>query len=231
MVAAGFTLKKIRTAQTLGEKLRRARKRLGVDLVEAELATKVRAKYLEALENGDFELLPNEIYVKGFLFAYTNYLGLEAKKMEELYDMETLSRKTDNPDVLTSVKPVKERSLVVTPKLLIVAMAIVFCLSAVVYIIFQVIGFASVPSLAINSPSKDVVIEDEAVKVSGQTDPGVKLKINKESISVASDGSFQQEVSLQNGINTIIVSAVNKANKEAIKTLVVERKIKTAELK
>ena len=66
MVAAGFTFRKIRTSQTLGEKLRRARKKKGVDLVGAELETKVRAKYLESLELEDFDLVAERYLREGF---------------------------------------------------------------------------------------------------------------------------------------------------------------------
>lgn len=231
MVAAGFTLRKIRTAQTLGEKLCRARKRKGVDLIEAELETKIRAKYLEALESGDFELLPNDIYTKGFLTVYAQYLGLDAKNVTELYDMEKSSRNREVDQTFSVVKMIKEKSLVVTPKLIIICLAIVFCLSAVTYIILQVLNFASVPRLAIDSPNRDMVVESETIEVAGLTDPGVNLKINKEPIPVASDGKFIREVSLQNGINTIVISATNKANKEASKIVIVEKKVKTAEVK
>ncbi len=229
MIAAGFTLRRIRTVQTLGEKMRRARKRKGIDLVEAELATKIRAKYLEALESGDFELLPNDVYVKGFLTVYAQYLGLDPNKVEELYDMEKSARRLDDPELFSSSKPIKERALIFTPKLAVIIFAVLFCISAVIYIIFQVLSFASVPRLAIDSPSKDMVTESEAIKVVGTTDPGVNLNINKEPISLTSDGKFQQEISLQKGLNTIVISAKNKANKESSKVFVVERKTKTAE--
>jgi len=229
MVAAGFTRRKIRTVQTLGEKLSRARKRKGVDLIEAELATKVRAKYLEALESGDFEFLPNDIYTKGFLTVYAQYLGLDAKKIAELYDLERSSRKSEDDQTFLTAKPVKEKSLVITSKMVVICLAALFCLSAVVYIVFQVLSFASVPRLVIDSPNRDLIVESETIKIIGVTDPGVNLRINKEAIPVTSDGKFEREVTLQSGLNTIIVTATNKANKEASKVVIVERKVKTAE--
>jgi len=50
-----------------------------VDLNEAEAATKIRAKYLRALEDERFEILPAQTYVKGFLRAYADYLGLDGQ--------------------------------------------------------------------------------------------------------------------------------------------------------
>ncbi|MEI6144509.1 MAG: helix-turn-helix domain-containing protein [Candidatus Berkelbacteria bacterium] len=231
MVAAGFKLRKIRTVHTLGEKFRRARKRRGVDLIEAELSTKVRAKYLEALENEDFDLLPNAIYTRGFISTYADYLDLDSKKMINLWEQQTSAAGNEVGDDFRSGKAVKERSFVVTPRIIALCVGAAFCLLAVAYIVFQVISFASVPKLAIDSPAKDSVVETDQILVSGKTDAGVNLAVNKESITVGSDGSFQQYVALQNGLNTIVITAKNKANKEDSKVFVVERKTKTAENK
>lgn len=53
--------------------------RRGVDFAQAEAAIKIRVKYLKALEDDQFELLPAETYVKGFLRTYAEYLGLDGQ--------------------------------------------------------------------------------------------------------------------------------------------------------
>ena len=63
----------------IGNSLREARVRRGVDFAEAELATKIRGKYLRALEDEQFEILPADTYVKGFLRTYADYLGLDGQ--------------------------------------------------------------------------------------------------------------------------------------------------------
>ena len=63
----------------IGNSLREARVRRGIELAQAEQATKVRTKYLRALEEEHFELLPSETYVKGFLRTYADYLGLDGQ--------------------------------------------------------------------------------------------------------------------------------------------------------
>jgi hypothetical protein len=63
----------------IGNSLREARVRRGVELAQAEQATKIRTKYLRALEEERFELLPSETYVKGFLRTYADYLGLDGQ--------------------------------------------------------------------------------------------------------------------------------------------------------
>jgi hypothetical protein len=63
----------------IGNSLHEARVRQGVGLPTAESATKIRAKYLKALEEEQFELLPAPTYVRGFLRTYAEYLGLDGQ--------------------------------------------------------------------------------------------------------------------------------------------------------
>ena len=70
----------------LGNSLREARTRQGLDLPQAELATKIRGKYLRALEEEHFEVLPAETYVKGFLRAYADFLGLDGQLYVDEYE-------------------------------------------------------------------------------------------------------------------------------------------------
>jgi cytoskeleton protein RodZ len=72
----------------IGNSLREARLRQGLDLAEIEQATKIRSRYLRALEDEQFELLPAQTYVKGFLKAYADQLGLDG----DLYVEEFNSR-------------------------------------------------------------------------------------------------------------------------------------------
>jgi cytoskeleton protein RodZ len=72
----------------IGNSLREARLRQGLDLTEIEQATKIRSRYLRALEEEQFELLPAQTYVKGFLKAYADQLGLDG----DLYVEEFNSR-------------------------------------------------------------------------------------------------------------------------------------------
>src|SRR2546423_1029507 len=69
----------------IGERLREARMRQGLDISEAETFTKIRAKYLRALENDEFSMLPGSTYVKSFLRTYAEYLGLDAQLLVEEY--------------------------------------------------------------------------------------------------------------------------------------------------
>ncbi|HEX8103898.1 MAG TPA: helix-turn-helix domain-containing protein [Solirubrobacteraceae bacterium] len=69
----------------IGATLHEARLRRKVDIVEVEAETKIRARYLRALEEEEWDLLPGPTYVKTFLRTYGEYLGLDAKLLVEEY--------------------------------------------------------------------------------------------------------------------------------------------------
>ncbi|HZT91180.1 MAG TPA: helix-turn-helix domain-containing protein [Gaiellaceae bacterium] len=70
----------------IGSSLREARTRRGIDFAQAELATKIRGKYLRALEEEEFDVLPAQTYVKGFLRTYAEYLGLDGQLYVDEYN-------------------------------------------------------------------------------------------------------------------------------------------------
>jgi cytoskeleton protein RodZ len=70
----------------IGNSLREARLRQGFELPRVEADTKIRAKYLRALEEEHFEVLPGETYVKGFLRTYSEYLGLDGQLYADEYN-------------------------------------------------------------------------------------------------------------------------------------------------
>ena len=68
---------------TIGDTLREARMRQQIDISEVEEHTKIRAKYLRALENEEFGLLPGTTFVRSFLRTYAEYLGLDPHLLVE----------------------------------------------------------------------------------------------------------------------------------------------------
>jgi cytoskeletal protein RodZ len=71
--------------QAIGDTLREARMRQKIDITEIEAKTKIRAKYLRAMENEEFDLLPGSTFAKSFLRTYAEALGLDAHRLVEEY--------------------------------------------------------------------------------------------------------------------------------------------------
>jgi cytoskeletal protein RodZ len=81
----------------IGSSLREARTRQGLDVNEMEFRTKVRAKYLRALEAEQFDQLPGHTYIKGFLRTYADALGLDGQLYVDEYNSRYVAGEDDAP--------------------------------------------------------------------------------------------------------------------------------------
>jgi cytoskeleton protein RodZ len=115
----------------IGSTLRETRMRRRIDIVEVESHTKIRAKYLRALENEEWDLLPGPTFVKTFLRTYGDYLGLDSKMLVEEYKQRF---ERPGPQDLLPFSPRsssrRQRRPPVVPPFLIVAVCIVALLAA-----------------------------------------------------------------------------------------------------
>jgi cytoskeleton protein RodZ len=81
----------------IGNSLREARLRQGLEFPELEYMTKIRSKYLRALEEEQFDLLPAQTYVKGFLRTYAEFLGLDGQLYVDEYNSRYVAGDEENP--------------------------------------------------------------------------------------------------------------------------------------
>jgi len=88
----------------IGHALKRARVEKNLSLAQAEEETKIRQKYLLALENENFNAIPGRVYAKGFLRNYAQYLGLNAEELVWWYEKQYPSEEGSSEQVLTPEK-------------------------------------------------------------------------------------------------------------------------------
>jgi len=73
----------------IGSILRETRMRARIDISQVEADTKIRGKYLRALENEEWSLLPGDVYVRTFMRTYAEYLGIDPRPLVDEYDRRT----------------------------------------------------------------------------------------------------------------------------------------------
>jgi cytoskeleton protein RodZ len=115
---------------SFGDKLRREREMRGVTLEEISESTKIGTRSLRALEQEDFEKLPGGIFNKGFVRAYSRFLGLDEDQTVADFDLawnEHESAKGPAPELLVEENPEPERS---TSKLLLAVLLVVIAVAA-----------------------------------------------------------------------------------------------------
>ena len=127
----------------IGNSLREARVRQGFEYPQIELATKIRAKYIHALEDEQFEMLPAHTYVKGFLRTYAEFLGLDG----QLYVDEFASRFVGDgiEDAPRRVAPRVHQDRGIERKVLVLALAGIALLTALVIVAWKFGGAAPRP--------------------------------------------------------------------------------------
>lgn len=213
---ANFTPKKILTERTLGEKLRTLRKRKHLSLEQVEEATKVRIKYLNALEHGNYSELPADVYVLGFLAKYGEFLEVPKEELIAVFHRE---RGSNRPKNIVPEAQIKEKKAYLTPRRVILALVILIFVGFLGYIFYAVKNFTSPPNLEIYSPSTETVIKQDRVEVVGKTDAGASLKINDQVVFLDDKGNFRETVKLQTGLNNIELRATNRIQKETVKVI------------
>jgi len=226
-----FTKTTIPEKETLGEKLAKKRVALGFDIKDAERATKIRVKYLTMVEESNWEKLPPDVYVYGFLKNYAAFLKLDPDKVVKLYMKERgLKEKIKKVKKQEGDKPkpkkLKKPKLIITPKRIAVFAVISGALTILGYIGWQVSILAAPPKLEVKSPADNIQIEEGSTVVEGKTDAGADVFINDVSIGVEPEGNFKEKISLQDGVNLIKVSAKNKLGKTTQTTRTVLAKLK-----
>lgn len=209
---------------TLGEKLKKIRSEYRISLNEVSKHTKIQMKYLEYLENGEYEKLPAEVYVRGFVRSYAGFLGTDETALVKLYERERNIQKNLKKE---QFQEQKERTFdfprfIITPKLLIGSLVIVFVSTGFVYLYREFQSFASVPRLTIASPLDGQTVSGSEVTVHGTTEKDVTLTINKQMVLVRENGDFSEDVRLQPGLNIFTVAATNSFKKEKVVTFSVQ---------
>lgn len=117
----------------IGNSLREARVRRGVDFAQAELATKIRGKYLRALEDEQFAVLPAQTYVKGFLRIYAEYLGLDGQLYVDEYNSRFVTGADEHePRARRSAARPQPRSRRIEANVVLVVLAAISILTIVV---------------------------------------------------------------------------------------------------
>jgi hypothetical protein len=140
----------------IGNSLREARLRQTLDFPEIEQATKIRGKYLRALEDEQFDVLPAQTYVKGFLRSYAEYLGLDGQLYVDEYNSRFVVGEEESPSRPRRSAPPPSRGVQVQSRV----------------VLLTLLGIASVTALVIVAWTRGEPQKKEPVGLgSGATTP------------------------------------------------------------
>jgi cytoskeletal protein RodZ len=202
----------------LPERLYAARERKGVDLYRAERDTKIRARYLAALERGDWKELPGAVYTKGFLRNYALYLGLDPEDVLHQWRTERGEIRESEPIVVPRPIQAPRQPLVFSPGVVVAALLTLVVVLFAGYIGMQLLRFARPPTLEVTTPSVALVTVSEETSsyvLRGSSIPGATISVDAPGrdqpyrVSADGSGAWAVTVELQRGKNQFDVSAVD----------------------
>ena len=118
----------------IGNSLREARLRQGADFPEIEQGTKIRGKYLRALEDEQFDVLPAQTYVKGFLRSYAEYLGLDGQLYVDEYNSRFVVGEEESPARPRRSAPPPSRGVQVQSRVVLLTLLGIVAVTALVIV-------------------------------------------------------------------------------------------------
>ncbi len=204
----------------LGEALRQQREQMGVSMQQATEDTKIRQKFLQAIESGDYQSLPGTVYTKGFLRNYAEYLTLDPEEMVALY---TGERGGSEPArTFAPMKPLVKRSFIFTPTVLVPVLVLAGIGLFAGYIYYQFTNFAVAPHVDITDPPTDAVSQIAEYTLKGKTNPEGRITVRVSpgqdtinDVHPAADGTFSVIVPLKPGPNHVEIEVLDPAGKLA----------------
>lgn len=200
--------------KTVGEILKKAREEKGLGLDRVAAATRIKKRFLEAIEKNDFQNLPSKVAARGFVKNYADFLELSPKSVLAVFKRDFRIRR--GKEVLPrGLDRVAERSKFNwTPKLtLLTTIVLVFFILAA-YLSYQYLSLVKNPHLEVFQPQEDQNIFSGKVEVVGRTDPEVALTVNGNLVTLSMEGEFNSALILLPGENKIAIEATNKLGKK-----------------
>ncbi|NCF74873.1 MAG: hypothetical protein GWO87_00070 [Xanthomonadaceae bacterium] len=221
----------IRQNNILGKKLNNKRISQNIKIDEAEKAVNIQKKYLLAIEKGNYNKLPGQIYIKNFVKKYAKFLRLDVNIC-----LEDLEREYFLFEHIKSLQYIKKRKnntkikkflnfynfhFLITPKFFKNIAIIAIFLLCFTYLGAEAKNIFNPPQIEIIYPPNNLVIEKQIITIKGRVEKGANVFINNKNVLTNIDGIFTENIILQSGINIIKITA----NKKYSKTNIIFRKI------
>jgi len=204
--------------KTLGEKLRLLRRGQAVSLDMMERDTHIQRRYLEALEHGRYDQLPEPMYARNFIRSYARVLGADETYLLELYEDECGRCDLVGP-MQTPRQKVRTGRLAIWSRYVKFGLLALVLMAVAGYFVWQLNQLLAPPGITLLTPQDQSLTQEAEVAVSGSIDSEASVVVNGEPVVVNEDLTFTSVVYLKEGVNVITVEASQRYSR----TTVVER--------
>lgn len=193
--------------KTVGEILKTARLARRISLKKASAATKIQLRFLKALEENNFSILPSKTSARGFLKNYAEFLEFNPKLVLAIFrrDFSQVDEKTDVVD---------RQKFVWRPKITLIVFFVFSFLVLIFYLGWQYFSLSKNPELELYFPEDRARIKEEKIEILGKASTDASVTINGQPVFLTQEGEFRYKMELFSGENKISVEAKSKLGRQ-----------------
>src|SRR3989338_1476019 len=180
--------------QTVGQLLKTERIRQNFSIEDIEIKTRIRKKYITAIEESDWKIFPSKTYITGIIKSYGSYLKLDEEKLIPFF-----RREYEKTDSQKFKRRLNIQQLTPNAKTYFKIGIILVNLLFIIYFGFQIIRLITPPSVTIISPVTNVLPKrTEKIEFIGKTEKDAIVDINGEKVFIDDTGIFKIQIPLIN---------------------------------
>ncbi len=183
---------------TVGKLLHKTRNERGITLIQAEKHTRVRRRYLSAIEDENWTLFTSQVYIAGVIRSYSSYLGLDPEKA-----MAYFRRDYEKKEHTTFKKKLPRLQFLPETQKLVIGAFSVIILFFVFYFGYQINLYLAPPKITIIAPEKHSFRNVEKITIIGHTQSESVVTIFGEELFPNELGIFEYDYPLKKGTNTL----------------------------
>lgn len=199
---------------SLGRFLREARKSKGLTPARLSEMSRIPLWHLRSIEEGNYENLPPEVYLRGVFSRLARFLELSPKDILGKYYEDKPQPEIVQAAPASTPRPLSLSYWAITPKKIAIFSSTLFLVLIFAYLWYQYDVFVGPPTLVLLDPKQDIEVRSPEIKIKGNTDSDVSLTINGQDVYVNQDGLFDSTINLTAGINAIEIRARNRRGEE-----------------
>jgi cytoskeletal protein RodZ len=203
---------------SVGDIFIRERNKKHLSLREVERITRIRRRYLEAIESNDWDIFESKIYITGVIKGYAKYLGIDQEKMIAYF-----RRDYEKHDHVQFKKKVESKYFHPETKKFIIAGVVFVFLIFFGYFIYQLSIFLSPPDLEILAPKERKFKSDKNILIEAKTEPDAEINIFGERVFQNEEGVFTYDLPLKKGKNELVIEVIGANGKKTVKEITFSR--------
>ncbi len=198
--------------KTAGQILRESRKEKQIGLDQIAQETKIRKRFLIALEKDDYEPFSSVATIKGFIKNYAQFLGLDSEKILAIFKRDY--RRNQEQKLILQPGVDLEKQFKWNPKKSLILVIALFIIAFSYYLIHQYYGLLGKPGLEIYSPENNKQVVEEQLIIKGETDVDNSVSVNGNLIQINNQGEFNYRLKLISGENKIVIEVTNRLGRK-----------------